>query len=299
VPVLHQGVPLTGFWGTGRECGVTQFVVDALDNDTFFEDYFQPGRPVLVRGAVSAWGTPPPWRFDWLTERFAHHRVPLYDTLFGVTGVTTFARYVERYTASKRSSMPPYLRWFVRQHTGDLPWSDEAFRELESDWRAPAWLPDSDFVFPRFRHADPVRDGFPGKGLFVCGRGGRTRLHTDPWATDAVLWQTTGTKRVTLYSPDAGHLLARDGAVVDLEKPDDERFPRWRSAVPVIDEVLQPGDMLFIASGWYHAAVALEDSVSLTWNFVHATHQARFDRYLKDGGGADRTVEYFLSVSPG
>jgi hypothetical protein len=53
---------------------------------------------------------------------------------------------------------------------------------------------------------------------------------------------------------------------------------------------------VFIPSGWYHSAVALTDSVSITWNFVHRTHEARFARYLNSSASEDDpTVSYFLS----
>jgi hypothetical protein len=81
--------------------------------------------------------------------------------------------------------------------------------------------------------------------------------------------------------------------VVDPDHPDDGRFPRWRQARPELDEVLEPGDAIFIPAGWYHTAVALTDSVSITWNFVHEIHERRFTSYLRGGGAADPTVAFF------
>jgi hypothetical protein len=280
----------------GIESSKGLWMVDTLDVDTFVENYLTPGRPVLVRGADTGWSAPAPWSLSSLRDRFGDRKVPLYDTLFQVNSVSTFARYLGRYTGREPSrDVPPYLRWFVRQSPMELPWSDEVFAELASDWTAPGWLPDTDFAFPRRRRTDHARDPFPGKGLFVCGQGGRTRLHRDPWATDAILLQTTGLKRVTLFAPEQGHLLTNGGAVVDLDRPDDERFPRWRSAEPVLEETLHPGQTLFIPADWYHTAVALEDSVSITWNFVHRTHERRFTEYLDGGGAADPVVGYFRS----
>jgi hypothetical protein len=161
----------------------------------------------------------------------------------------------------------------------------------------PSWLPDSGYLFPRTRGTvNAATHAFPAKGLFICGTGGRTRLHVDPWASDACLCQVTGSKRFLMYPPEAGALLSDRHAVVDPDRPDDTRFPRWRDATPALDEVLRPGDAIFIPSGWYHTAVALTDSVSITWNFVHEVHDRRFTTYLRSGGAADPVVGYFRAT---
>jgi hypothetical protein len=158
----------------------------------------------------------------------------------------------------------------------------------------PDWLPDSGYVFPETSGpVDAARDRFPGQGLFVCGRGGRTRLHVDPWVSDACLCQTTGRKRVIMFAPEAGDVLEAGGEVVDVDEPDERAFPHWHEAKPDFDEVLHPGDAVFIPAGWYHTAIALDDSVSITWNFVHELHGDRFERYLRAGGAEDPTVAFF------
>ncbi|MEO3928550.1 cupin-like domain-containing protein [Micromonosporaceae bacterium B7E4] len=275
---------------------MTDTTVATLGRDTFVDGFLRPGRPVLVRNALAGWPVATPWDLESLTRRFGDRPVPLYDTLFALNGYSTFRDYVAKHTGAAVSGIPPYLRWFARQNQANLPWADAAFAELAAEWTMPDWLPDSDYVFPRtVGPVSAARDPFPAKGLFVCGRGGRTRLHVDPWASDACLCQAVGSKRVTMFGPDAAALLSAGDAVVDLDHPDDRVFPRWREAVPVFEEVLQPGDAVFIPSGWYHMAVALTDSVSITWNFVHRTHGPRFARYLRSGGADDLTVRYFLS----
>lgn len=278
-----------------------QSAVHSLDPARFVAEYLQPGFPVVVRDALAGWASAPPWDLAALGARFGGHRVPLYDTLFSLQTVSTLGEYVASYTdrSTPTPGGPPYLRWFTRQSRDRMPWADEAFAQLADDWTMPSWLPDSDYVFPRLPGAaDPTRDAFPARGLFVCGTGGRTRLHVDPWASDACLCQITGSKRFVMYPPEAAALLSdRTGALVDLEEPDDERFPRWRSAQPAFEEVVGPGDAIFIPAGWHHAAVALSDSISLTWNFVHRTHERRFAEYLRAGGSTDPIVAYFRSAA--
>lgn len=267
-----------------------------LDRNGFTNRFLTPGRPIVVRDALAAAGWPPPWPLSTLTQRFGPRRVPLYDTLFSLQGLSTFGGYVAKHTGDAVTGVPPYLRWFARQSPDRLPWADAAFEDLADEWSMPAWLPASDYLFPRTTSTvDAARDPFPAKGLFVCGRGGRTRLHVDPWVSDACLCQMTGTKRLMLFPPSAGEVLRAGDSVVDLDAPDESQFPRWREARPELDEVLRPGDAAFIPAGWLHTAIALEDSVSITWNFVHETAADRFAQYLINGGADDPTVRYFTS----
>jgi ribosomal protein L16 Arg81 hydroxylase len=98
---------------------------------------------------------------------------------------------------------------------------------------------------------------------------------------------------MTMFAPAASPLLTNGSAVVDLDAPDELLFPRWRDARPAFDEVLHPGDAVYIPAGWLHCAVALETSVSITWNFVHESHREPFDAFMRSGGEDDQVIRYF------
>jgi hypothetical protein len=242
--------------------------VASLSADEFVIRFLAPREPVHVRGA-EGWAWAPEWSLAELVRRFGEHRVPLYDSLFALRGLSTFADYVARYTGRSAAGEPPYLRWYTRQGPQRMPWADAAFAELAELWAMPAWLPRSGYLLP-WSGGDATRDPFPAKGLFVCGAGGRTRWHVDPWASDACLCQATGDKRVLVFAPGADH-----------------------STPPRLDVLLHPGDCLYLPAGWPHSAVALSDSVSITWNFVHEVHREPFERYLRSGGAADPVVRHF------
>jgi hypothetical protein len=272
---------------------VTEIAHD-VDAETFAREHLIPRWPTVVRGALGHWAWTPPWSFEGLGERFGALRVPLYDTLFSLDGISTLARYLDRFTGTDDDTVPPYLRWFARQGPERLPWADEAFDALASEWSQPSWLPDSEYILPRTEgRVDAARDPFPAKGIFICGQGGRTRLHIDPWHSDACLCQATGRKRIVVFARRDAALLGAGEELVDFDHPDDTRFPRWREASPVIDQVLEPGDAAYIPAGWPHTAIALSDSCSLTWNFVHRVHAEPFERFLRGGGDQNATVRWF------
>jgi ribosomal protein L16 Arg81 hydroxylase len=127
---------------------------------------------------------------------------------------------------------------------------------------------------------NPVSDYFPAKGLFISQRGARTGLHVDPWGSDALLCQMYGGKTWAMYGPDQKQYLQSDHGVVDLDWPNRQQFPDFDKACATFEFTLEPGEILYVPNGWYHAARSDTDSISLTWNFVHRAGVEAFRRWL-------------------
>ena len=89
--------------------------------------------------------------------------------------------------------------------------------------------------------------------------------------TEALLSQLTGTKTVWLYSPDqfkrlyAGPWYSYSPLFsrVDPRRPDFDRFPGFRDAVP-LEFTLHPGEVLFIPVHWWHVTSVTGYQVSMT-----------------------------------
>jgi len=101
------------------------------------------------------------------------------------------------------------------------------------------------------------------------GPAGHTEpLHYD--SGDGTLLQLHGVKRVALFAPSQTRNLypfplRRRGIApwfsqVYLDRPDFERFPRLREALPHRIEVdLQPGEVLFIPANWWHEVSSISE----------------------------------------
>lgn len=266
----------------------------APTQEEFLRDHLTPGAPLVVRDALG-WPAQPPWAFEDLVDRVGSQRVPLYDNLFTLVGVSTFRDYFDRYLTSDQHEHPPYLRWFARQSDQRLPWSDGAFEALADKWHAPQWLPEDGYVFPaRPGPIDVTRDEFPAKGIFVCGRGSMTSWHVDPWHSDAYLCQVTGTKRIVLFEPGTTAPKDRDELFTVMDRPG-KLPPSWPQH-PLVDVVLEPGDCIFIPQDHPHAAAALAPSLSLTWNFVHQTHAEKHLDMVANGEVEDPAFRYFTKL---
>lgn len=76
--------------------------------------------------------------------------------------------------------------------------------------------------------------------VVTTGSGGAFKLHYDP--EDLIILQVEGTKRWRIYGP------AVPNPVIGMPKP-----PPPAETAPIFDEVLQPGDLLFLPAGnWHH-----------------------------------------------
>ena len=99
--------------------------------------------------------------------------------------------------------------------------------------------------------------------MFVGGAGARTPLHFD--FSHTLLAQIVGRKRFRLFSPD------QTSSLDPLPRELFQTFSRLDLAQSEgagdgarFDFVLEPGEMLFLPHGWWHAVDSLEPTISVT-----------------------------------
>lgn len=274
----------------------------AIGAQEFVDQYLVRGRPLIVTGALDQWDLfwePAEW-----SRRFGEELAQVYDDSFNLVDVMALSAYLSKFFGNKQmegTARPkPYLRWYAKMKDVDFFWADKVFDQIAGNWALPAFLPDTDYLFPNShgRSLNPAKDAYPAKGLFISGSGARTKLHQDPWASDAVLCQLFGEKRVVFFSPDQRPLLTRGQKVFDIDKPDIQAFPAANGLQPVYDDVLKTGEALFIPSGWMHHVTSISDSISMTWNFVHNSTWKRFFEHITSGQIEEElaVLRYFASL---
>jgi ribosomal protein L16 Arg81 hydroxylase len=263
--------------------------ISTLSTEAFVSEYLEKNRPVVVTGAMRNWKALETWEPEVLASRFGNERVQVYGDLFRLAAITSLSEYLERYFGkdSQESSSVPYVRWYCHLANDErVPWADEVFTKFRDDWSRPAFFPDNSFVLPHCAASgkiDPSRNWFPARGLFISARGARTRLHVDPWCSDALLCQIFGRKDFVMYDPSQAAYLARDGKTVDVEAPDLQMFPDYPRARATVQDTLQPGEIVLVPAGWFHHFNSVSDSISLTWNFVHVCRLKEFVSHLLRG----------------
>jgi len=277
--------------------------LEKVDPALFAAEFIAKGIPAIVTDAMHAWPAKDKWTPPYFRHEFGHLGAQLYDNLFGLQSIRPLGEYIDTYFDNHQDNPRGYyVRWYVKFKPLDFFWSDDVFQAIIADWSHPYFLPTTSYVVPfckppgtALAHKNP----FPYKGIFISARGGRTRLHRDPFGTDAVLCQFYGSKRFTFYQPADDDKLRQGHSYVDPQNPDTHAFPNFIEAQPIYDDELKPGEILFIPSGWLHDVVSVSDSISITWNFAHAARRGPFIKEVCDSANNfDRDMlEFFFSAA--
>jgi len=283
--------------------------VAGITRDAFVRDYLGANRPVIVTDAMHDWKALGAWSPTALRDRFGDMEVQIYDDLFFMVSKRPLRDYLDRYIlGSTQQPRPggrvPYVRWYSKQDAREeFPWSDDVLARLAPEWSTPYFMPTRDLVLPFAADGaeiTPVHHRFPARGVFISAQGARTRLHTDPWASDAVLCQVFGDKRFLLFRPQDVPALKPEGQLIDIAfDPAADRFAQ-APVEPYADDLLAPGEMILIPANWGHAFYTTSASISITWNFVHRVNADRLDAYVAAGvpAGEARSCSFFAAPAP-
>ncbi len=267
-------------------------VLDMPTSDHFVAEYVARNTPVVIRG------------LEYDAERWTPEAVGadlgdltalVYGSLFDLEDVHTLEEYLEDWFDLDEDveDEVPYIRWYNKLRDVEFAWGDEALARVADRWKPPSCLPTEGFLVPVDGRTDPTTDHFPYRGFLVAAKGARTRLHRDPFFSDAVVSMFHGVKHAVMYRPErAAELSASQdgnsfGGFVDV-RPDPFAPP---TVEPDFEGSIGPGDMIYVPHGWLHDVVAMEDSLSVTWNFVHEAGSAEFRDYLANGPEGDSEFE--------
>lgn len=231
-------------------------IVDQIEPQRFFDEFYFANRPVLLRGLMSNWKALSTWTPGFFADRFGDVSIevqagrdsnPLYDEQFNSHRCwMPLAEFIDKLPSAGNDV---YL-------TGknDLLRRPE-FAELNKD----------------FGHLEGILDATSGPvpRLWMGGASTITPLHHD--SSNILFGQVYGRKRVRLIPPYEIGNIANDTSCfssIDIDDPDYERCPAFRN-VSVLEAVVAPGDLLLLPIGWWHAVRSLEPSISLSFqNFA-------------------------------
>lgn len=231
--------------------------VENLSRREFEERFLVPQRPVIISGAMEGWPAREQWSNDYLKEKVgartvrpskAHAGVHLYDPKKQLNDESpmTLAEYIDLLASGAISDGQLYVTQFPIK---------TALPELWPDVRFPS------FVDERRYGAVSLWFG-PGNNL--------TPLHYD--AANNFLTQIRGRKQLMLCPPrETARLypypfryVGNHISQVNVASPDLTQFPAWAQADRAVVE-LDPGDMLFIPTYWWHAVWGIDQNMSISY----------------------------------
>uniref|UniRef100_A0A914GXI7 JmjC domain-containing protein n=1 Tax=Globodera rostochiensis TaxID=31243 RepID=A0A914GXI7_GLORO len=259
--------------------------------EEFYNNFYRPQMPVVIRGMVSGWPAFEKWSFSYLNSLCGHRLVPVelgskYTDEDWRQLLMSFNQYLTEYVFP---AVKPAQPGYMAQHRllDQIP-------ELLADVPVPDYC-----VFGEHSEGKSVGDGAVIESdhdltinAFIGPAGTVSPLHTDP--RHNLFCQIRGRKFVRLISPQNrcalylyDDLMRQNTSQVDVECPDFEQFPDF-GKIQCHDFVVEAGQCLFIPRGWFHHVRALEPSISISIWFGHS---ARREVVADSEGDSKRTEQ--------
>jgi hypothetical protein len=216
----------------------------------FHGSYFMPQKPMVFKGLANKFPAGEKWTTDYLKQVCGDVIVDVFDSSNPNRGSAytkadlkmPFSEYLENITGNE----PSKLRMFLFNMFKCKP-------ELRKDFPCPS-----------------IFKGLLGKVgyMFFGAKDIKVRIHQDIDMSNVLLTQFKGKKKVILVAPEYSTLLYRlplnTYALVDLEQPDYRKYPGL-AFLETYECVLEPGDTLFMPSGFWHQVTYLEGGFAVSY----------------------------------
>jgi histone arginine demethylase JMJD6 len=249
-----------------------------LSYEEFRDDYLYSHKPVIVTDALRNWRAVHRWSPDFFKQNFGDMKFGINDDLKKYVGPDketqgavdyTMGKFIDDVLASTDERPSYYFRNRIfydvfptlRDDVGPLP-----------KYFFPNWLPDQYLL----KSVGAVFNRGAALEIYIGGKGGSFPvLHYDGAGTYAFL--IYGQKQFVLYSPDQESysypsLEKQNLSMINrIDNPDLEKFPLFSRAEPTTF-VLEPGELAFIPSHWWHTTKMLTPSISLSVNVVNESN---------------------------
>jgi hypothetical protein len=238
-----------------------------LTPDEFKKNYFAKSLPVIFKATARNWTCCQKWDFDYLKSNYGESDLLLVNA-DGLTSREDHSEYefltVSELVDNIKSGGKKYLRFSPL-----LENNPSLAQDLNLTW------------LQKMRGFKTFANTFY---MFMGGKGQKTLLHTDQPCNLYV--QIHGEKKWTLYSAKESILLypeisntAYIKSPVEIDRPDDERFPLFKYANPYT-ALLSAGDVLYIPPHTWHFVENLTNSISVGYRYSSARASLRSSTML-------------------
>lgn len=253
---------------TGSDTEYTPGQIDKrekLSRKEFLHEYVLKNRSVVLKDAARDWPALSKWTPDFFREKYGSRKVPVFERKRSVTvkDMVLLSNYIDEITSSSFQNRAKYL--FSLKIPKEFP---ELLGDLEprpAYWD-PNWL-DSKYLLPGLPNFK-LRS-ITGLEMNMGGTGSPFPfLHYDDLWTQTFITQVHGRKVWILYAPDQTPFMYPSEESDNISRIPMERdvdlseFPMFARARP-LRFVLEEGEMLYGAPGWWHTTRALTPSIAV------------------------------------
>ena len=239
---------------------------DRLTREEFLREYHRPRKPVIVGGLLDDWKARSSWTPQFFRENYRDVAVTA-GRCFDKSTRTTVGAYVDYMEAYARGEIvethrsPLYLEgWYFRPQCPELMEHYRSPAIFGDDWLEKWFFPD---------RYDPK-----ATAILLGPKGTFTKLHPDLLSTHSWNAQLRGSKRWIFVSPDQVDKVYLETRMMggyvpgtDVDAPDLERYPLL-GELDMLEGVVHAGETIWFPMDWLHQVTALEESVSLTHNYM-------------------------------
>lgn len=224
--------------------------------DQFRDRFLKAGQPCVITDVVPTWPANAKWHPEALMEKYCETLIKVNEYNADEIRVKMSMRDFLIYMRENKDYKPLYV--FDSSFQRRAP-------ELLQDFGIPEYFWEDLFAALDEQHRPAFR-----WFLFGCAKTG-SPFHRDPNGTSAWNAVTHGHKRWALYPPWMDRI---PGQYPDDHHPNSHKW--WSLIYPTlapqdkpIEFIQGPGDLIFIPSGWWHAVLNLDETLSVTQNFVN------------------------------
>jgi hypothetical protein len=244
-------------------------VVANISKSDFNHHYLKPQKPVVIKGLTENKIAGEKWSINYFKETMGDFMIDLFDN------------------RNKESSKSAFTKADLKMRFGD--YLDIIAKDRHTDLRI--------FLFNLFKLNPDLRNEYPcpdlfkgildGIGfMFFGGKNTTVRIHQDIDMSNVIHTQFGGKKRVVLIAPEYSSLLYRlpfnTYSLINPDKVDYKKYPGLKF-VKGYDFILEPGDSLFMPTGYWHYMTYLEGGFSVSYRKIAQTVKTQLQALINIG----------------
>ncbi len=238
-------------------------VVRNISTEEFNRKYLKTQTPVVIKGLTENTISAQKWSLDYFKEKMGNVKVDVFDNRNPKGSASAFT------SADLKMNFSEFLNIIAKNEY--------------THFRI--------FLFNLFKFNPGLREEYPCpelfKGIldktahmFFGGKDTKVRIHYDVDMSNVLLTQFGGKKRVVLFAPEYRDLLyclpLNTYSLINVDNPDYEKYPGLRY-VKGYDIILEPGDSIFMPSGYWHYMTYLEGGFSVSYRKIATTFKTQLE----------------------